>query len=429
MLSAEENELLTRVGPGTLMGDLLRQYWVPVMRATDLEETDGRSERVRLLGENLVIFRDTESRVGLLAENCCHRGASLFFGRNEECGLRCVYHGWKYNVSGQCVDMPNEPPESNFKDKVRQAAYPCREYGGMIWAYMGPRADLPPMPKLEWASVPEAQRDLKPFLRECNWVQALEGDIDTSHLYFLHARLNEDDSPALGVFHPDKHPRLELIETDYGVMYGARRKASEDTCYWRITQFMFPFHTFFPPGGALGVPGHIWVPLDDENTMVWSLIWSPDEEPPSFRPRGATGDVYPVGECLPVISDGLGRWRAKANKTNDYLLDPVKQKTQTFTGLPTITLQDQAVTESMGPICDRTREHLGTTDAMIIQVRKRLVSAAKALREQGVAPPGVDEPEYYAVRSASVLLPSSADWVEATKETVKAFSGIPVASE
>ena len=425
MLSKEDNELLTHIGPGTPMGDLVRQYWIPFMLSSDLAEADGRPLRVKLLCEDLIAFRDTHGRVGLVAENCSHRGASLFFGRNEECGLRCVYHGWKYDVDGNCVDMPNEPPESNFKEKIRHPAYPCREHGGMLWTYMGPRKEPPPMPHLEWPEVPEKQRRILPSLRQCNWVQALEGDIDTSHLYFLHGRLNPDDSPALGVYHPDRHPRLELVETDYGMMYAARREEDPEHYYWRITQFVFPFHSFFPPGGARGVPGHIWVPLDDENTMVYSLIWNPDNEPAEFRPRDGSN---PVGEMLPDTSDGLGRHRPKANKTNDYMLDPEVQKNKTFTGIPTITLQDQAVTESMGGVYDRSQEHLGTTDAMIIQVRRKLMVAARALREEGVTPPGVDEPEFYAIRTASIVLPKELNWVEATKEIVKAFTGLPVES-
>ena len=193
MLTREDNELMTRVGPGTPMGDMIRQYWTPVMRSSDLPERDSSPERIRLLGEDLVILRDTSGRVGLMAENCSHRGCSLFYGRNEEDGIRCIYHGWKYDVTGQCVDMPNEPAASNFKTKVRQRAYPCIEAGGMVWTYMGPRETPPPLPDLEWMSVPESHRRLTPFQRECNWVQALEGDIDTSHLYFLHGRLNPDD--------------------------------------------------------------------------------------------------------------------------------------------------------------------------------------------------------------------------------------------
>src|SRR5436309_1069134 len=160
MLSATDNEILSRVGPGTPMGDLVRQYWLPVMQSSELGETDGRPMRVRLAGEDLILFRDSDGKIGLLANNCAHRGASLFFGRNEEAGLRCVYHGWKFDVSGRCVDMPNEPPESNFKDKVRQQSYPCEERGGVIWTYMGPRETPPPLPALEWNMVPAEQRYL-----------------------------------------------------------------------------------------------------------------------------------------------------------------------------------------------------------------------------------------------------------------------------
>ena len=425
----EENEYLSRVGPGTPMGDLIRQYWIPALLSSELAEPDGAPLRMRLLCEELIMFRDTEGKVGLLKANCPHRGASLFFGRNEENGLRCVYHGWKFDVHGACVDMPNEPAESNFKDKIHQVAYPCREQGGVIWAYMGPREMPPPLPQLEWTLVPENHRILTPFLRECNWLQALEGDIDTAHLYFLHARLNaaEDDgakSGTLGVFHQDVHPRLFLVETDYGMMYGARRDEDDEHYYWRITQFMFPFHTFFPPGGFRGVPGHFWVPLDDENTMVWSLGWNPNEPvAPRDRSRSGAG-----GDYLPATSHPLGRRRMAANKTNDYLIDREVQRTQTFTGIPSIPMQDQAVTESMGLITDRTQEHLGSTDGMLIQVRRKLMNAAKALREQGITPPCVDEPSMYGVRSASLILRRDADWQAETREVLKAFTGLPVAT-
>ena len=275
MLSTKDNELLTRVGADAPMGKLLRQYWMPVMASDELSAPDGDPMRVRLLGEDLVIFRATSGRVGLFAENCSHRGASLFFGRNENDGLRCVYHGWMYDVTGRCVDMPSEPPESNFRDKVRQRAYPCQERGGMIWTYMGPREEPPPLPDLEWMSLPVSHRRFAPFMRECNWFQALEGDIDTSHLFFLHGRLNKEDSPALGLYHTDKHPRLEVVKTDYGVVYGANREEDPQTTYWRITQYMLPIHTLFPANPDGTVPGHMWVPLDDEHTMVWIIAWNP----------------------------------------------------------------------------------------------------------------------------------------------------------
>jgi phenylpropionate dioxygenase-like ring-hydroxylating dioxygenase large terminal subunit len=422
MLSKEDNELLTRVGPGSAMGDLLRQYWIPALLSSELPEPDGAPLRLRLLGEDLVIFRDTAGQVGLLGAHCPHRGASLYFGRNEECGLRCVYHGWKFDVTGQCVDMPSEPPESSFKHKIKATAYPCREHGGMIWAYMGPRAVPPELPALEWTTVSPEHRTVWPALRECNWAQGLEGDIDTAHLYFLHARLNSGRDESAGVFHEDVHPRLELVETAYGMMYGARREEGPDHYYWRITQFMFPFHTFFPPGGLGGVPGHIWVPLDDEHTMVWSIAWNPDG--PVMRSR-----IQPSMEFLPATSAPTGRWRPAANKQNDYQIDREAQRTTTFTGIPNIFLQDQAMTESMGPIVDRSHEHLGTTDAMVIQVRRRLIQAARALRDGGVTPPCVDDPSLYGVRSASLVLPRDVNWYEATQDVVKAYSGLPVATD
>src|SRR6516162_8078788 len=178
MLSREDNELLCRVGRGTPMGELMRQYWMPAALSSELPERDGVPLRVRLLGEDLIAFRTTSGAVGLVRNSCPHRGASLFYGRNEETGLRCVYHGWKFDVAGRCVDMPNEPPESNFKDKVHAPAYPCREQNGIIWTYMGPRDNPPSLPELELATVPESYRWIRPSVRECNWLQALEGDID-----------------------------------------------------------------------------------------------------------------------------------------------------------------------------------------------------------------------------------------------------------
>jgi phenylpropionate dioxygenase-like ring-hydroxylating dioxygenase large terminal subunit len=430
VLSKEENQLLTRVGRGTEMGELLRQYWIPALQSQELPGPDCDPLRLRLLGEDLIAFRDTNGRVGFLGNNCPHRGASLFFGRNEESGLRCVYHGWKFDTSGACLDMPNEPAESDFKHKVRAVAYPAEERGGVVWAYLGTRSSPPPLPDLEWMVVPAANRVMSKTLRECNWVQALEGDIDTAHLYFLHSRLDVDSTTAFraadsGVYHEDRHPRLHLVRTDYGMMYGAQRDEPDGRYYWRITQFMMPFHTLFPPGGLAGVPGHIWVPIDDHHTMVWFLIWNPLDAIPEGEHRlfGANPSAY-----LPTTSGPLGQWRMAANVGNDYMIDREVQRTKTFTGIPTIPLQDQAITESMGPICDRSQEHLGSTDAMVIQVRRRLLDAARALQDEQITPPGVDNPEQYRVRTASVVLDRDADWQVATREVLKAFSALPVAN-
>ncbi|HET9318973.1 MAG TPA: Rieske 2Fe-2S domain-containing protein, partial [Bryobacteraceae bacterium] len=242
MLTKEENDLLGRVGPGTATGELMRQYWLPALLSSELPDPDARPVRLRLLGENLIAFRDSAGQVGILANNCPHRGASLFFGRNEEQGLRCVYHGWKFDTSGRCVDMPNEPPESNFKEKVRALAYPTAERGGIVWLYMGPRSTPPPFPDIEPLASAECQTSA--IFRDCNWLQALEGDIDTSHLGFLHLGAVEPEQTKPGSFDyytvKDRAPRYSVVDTDFGTMYGAYRPAEADTDYWRLACYLFP---------------------------------------------------------------------------------------------------------------------------------------------------------------------------------------------
>lgn len=428
MLTAEDNAILTKVGPDTLMGNLFRQYWVPVLMSSELSEPDGPPKRLRILGEDLIAFRSTSGEVGLLANHCPHRGASLFFGRNEEEGLRCVYHGWKYDVQGRCVDMPNEPPESNFKDRIRQRAYPCREQNGAIWAYMGPRAELPPFPDLEWTQLPEGHFVLGKMLRECNWAQAFEGDIDDVHVSFLHTRLNTPTTKMARLMHTQRSPYLEVRETEGGAMYGVRREANDAEYNWRIKHFLFPSTTVVNgnmPVFQGAVFSQMWVPMDDEHTMQWRIYWSPAERLPEVLLReGAARGI----EFLPNSSDSFGQWRTVANRGNDYLLDYEVQRTAAFCGIFSVPIQDKAVQESMGPILDRTREHLGRTDGMIAKVRQRLIAAAKALAEEGRPPPGVDRPDLYAVRSAIINLPKDADWVERTRDIVRAFTDIPVAT-
>src|ERR1051326_5851022 len=254
MLTRDENELLARVGQGTAGGAVFRQYWLPAFPSEDLGGPDSDPVRIRLLGEDLIAFRDSSGRVGIVANNCPHRGASLFFGRNEENGLRCVYHGWKFDTSGACVDMPNEPAESDFKVKVKAVAYPTVEQGGVVFVYMGAEAKPPALPRLEWTLVPENQRYISMRWEYCNWAQALEGGIDSSHSSFLHSRLNPEEytgSQRRGLIYKtrDTHPRFEVVDTEYGVLIGARRNAEEDSYYWRITQFLMPFYQMIPPYG------------------------------------------------------------------------------------------------------------------------------------------------------------------------------------
>jgi phenylpropionate dioxygenase-like ring-hydroxylating dioxygenase large terminal subunit len=418
MLSREDNELLCRIGPGTPMGNLMRQYWVPAALSSELPEPDGPLLRVRLLGEDLIGFRTTSGAVGLIQNSCPHRGASLFYGRNEDEGLRCVYHGWKFDVHGQCVDMPSEPIGTTYQSKVRAQTYPCVERGGVIWAYLGPRTTPPPLPDLEPNML--AGSTLQIYQRECNWVQALEGDIDTCHTVFLHlGHVAADDTPP-GTFAryalTDRAPRYEVADTDFGVMYGAYRPAEADSHYWRMANFLFPFYAMVPTG-VLGLEKRVraWVPMDDGHTLAMTV--SLGQQPQS---RTAGRQVVGPPEVLPNTTDWYGRFRCVADAKNDYLIDRKSQKTNSYSGINAIFLQDQAVTESMGEIYDRTEEHLGTSDAMVIRTRKRLIDAAKALRDRGQVPPGVDDPKVYQQRSGGVVLPRGTDWVEATKELRKA---------
>ena len=238
MLSREENELLTRTGPGTAMGEAMRRYWIPALLAREIAGPDGPPVRVRLLGEDLVAFRDSDGRIGLLDEYCPHRRASLWFGRNEECGLRCVYHGWKFAVDGSCVDQMNEPEENQFKHKVSVTAYPTCELGGLVWAYMGPAEKIPPLPKFAWTQVPETHRHVSKVIQECNWLQGLEGGLDTSHAPILH-RLLKDDAGRGGIKPSNPYvragaPRLVVDITDYGYQYTGIRRLGDAEMHARI---------------------------------------------------------------------------------------------------------------------------------------------------------------------------------------------------
>jgi phthalate 4,5-dioxygenase oxygenase subunit len=434
MLPADENELLTRIGPETPMGALQRHYWQPVLLSSELPRPDGPAMRVRLLGEDLVAFRDSSGRVGLLAANCAHRGAPLCYGRNEENGLRCVYHGWKYDVSGKCVDMPNEPPASNFKDKVQHTAYPCQERGGVIWTYLGALDPPPPLPAFEWLDLPADQRYMSKRMQYCNWVQALEGEIDQSHVSFAHRRLdggtNANTTRKVDTYRvADTHPRFEVLDTDYGVVIGAGRQAEEGMAYWRITQFLMPFWAMTGPYGENPIR-HTrgWMAMDDHTTMMFSVTFHPLRplaEDEIGRMRAGSGAGY-VGESnfLPPDSEPGGAWRPKVGRHNDYLWSQELQRTTFFSGFADFWAQDAAMQEGMGPIYNRASEHLGTSDLGVIRVRQRLLQAAKALRDRGTRPPAALQPELYRVRGAAVLLPDGVPWFEASEEQRQVIEGV-----
>ena len=385
---------------------------------------------MRLLGEDLIAYRDTSGKVGLLAERCAHRGASLFFGRNEQDGLRCVYHGWKYNTAGTCVDLPSEPGDSTFKNRVRQVAYPCEERNGVIWAYLGPLSEPPALPDLEAFCVRKTQRYITRTLRECNWLQALEGDIDSSHISYLHSVFNPKIFPYrdFEFRHRDRSPSFEVTPTEYGAVYGARRSV-DDQYHWRIAQFLMPFYTIIPPNDPTRIHLSAWVPIDDENTQFWGILWNPTQDMPESELESKKYPIpgFELDEYLPDGRSPLERGRLAGNAANDYLIDYEAQKDKRFSGIPTFHLQDKAMTESMGGIADRSLEHLGRSDSMIIQVRRRIITSLKAFESDQAAPPGVEDPSIYAVRSASLLLDRNVNWLEGAEKYLKAFSEMPVA--
>jgi nitrite reductase/ring-hydroxylating ferredoxin subunit len=376
-----------------------------------------------LLGEQLIGFRETSGKVGLLQNNCPHRGASLFFGRNEEEGLRCVYHGWKFAADGTCTDMPNEPAESDFRTKVKAVAYPTVERGGIIWAYLGPRSVPPPLPDLEANILPDATVTITQ--QPANWMQILEGHIDTLHAGFLHyGSLKPEDQPA-GTFSEyqikDRTAHLEIVDTESGAAYGAHRPGGPGETYWRIAQWMLPSYSISPPGVlGLGKRFAIEVPMDDHHTLIWQASIGRGRPTSGLNLAGAS-----TLRMEPNTTDWFGRFRTVPNVDNDFLVDRDLQRANAgpngYTGIQGIPPQDAAMTVSMGTLYDRSHEHLGTSDMMVIRVRRRLLAAARALAAHGVTPPGVDTPESYRVRGGQVFLPDGADWFEATRELRRAF--------
>jgi phenylpropionate dioxygenase-like ring-hydroxylating dioxygenase large terminal subunit len=381
--------------------------------------------RLRLLGEDLLGFRATDGSVGIIDPYCPHKLANLFWGRNEEQGIRCVYHGWKFDTAGNCVDMPNEPADSNFKDKVKQNTYPTREAGGVIWIYMGPKDKMPAeLPQLEWARAPKGYQVVTKWLQRTNWAQGMEGEIDTSHISFLHGGRGPEWVPnypgtnsvtggrpgTLDVKRAraqrDGSPILTLRETPYGFTYGARRDAGEGDYYWRVTRWLYPFYSLIA-GGNTG--GRCWVPIDDHHTWTFGYQCRDDRpytqeevdyiwEGRTFPPRVTRGTF--------TLPDGyvIDSWIPVANKENDYLIDRNIQKYGNFSGIWGLNEQDRSIQEAMGSIVDRSREHLGTSDIAGIAARRLLIRMARNL-QNGIEPECLENVDAYRVRAIDVVAP------------------------
>ena len=417
VLSRVENDRLTQVGVGTPMGETLRRYWLPALLSDEVPEPDCPPVRVRLLGEDLVAFRDSSGQVGLLEEFCPHRRTSLFLGRNEEGGLRCVYHGWKFDKSGDCLHMMNEPEDSDYHTKVKAISYPVVEMGGVAWAYMGPTDRQPAPPRFEWTQVPDSHRLISKNRQECNWLQALEGGIDTAHAPILHRRITTaTNRPGIGVDTPfvtGKAPKVEGDRTDYGYRYaGVRELEGEGKNFIRAYHYVLPFHQMRPQQFGLSggttrtmIAGHCWVPIDDENSMVFNWLYSYGDEPLSDADRDIERQLGRGPEDLDE------NYRAKRNRDNDWMIDRKVQKHETFTGIEGINTQDQAVQESMGSIVDRSSENLAASDMAIVIARRMLLGAAETVADGG-DPPGLSE-SYYKLRAIDCVLPEDAIWQEA----------------
>jgi len=414
-----DSEAITKVGPDAPMGQFMRRFWLPAAISSEVK-SDGDPLRLMLLGEKLIAFRDSSDRVGIMDHRCPHRCASLFYGRNEANGIRCVYHGWKFDAEGNCIEMPNVPKDQVFKHKVKAKAYKVIERNGVIWVYMGKPQEAPDLPALSANLLPEDDVTIRFILRECNWLQAMEGDLDTSHVGFLHAGSARTED----VSHKKDHhrfvvgsraPEYKVCDTDWGVMYGAHRPADKGETYWRIGQFLFPFWTMQPAGKfseffiARG-----WVPMDDEHMMFVVIHRKTGDLGQQGAPVIGLSHEY---ESQSNTTDWYGRWRLVANAQNDYLIDRAVQKNGSYTGIEGLHIQDQAITESMGKITDHSFEHLAPSDIMITHVRRRLLLAVRAFEKNGSLPPlATNASIYQNVRSGYFVAPEDQDWLEAYKE-------------
>ena len=431
MISHDDNELLVRVGPGTDMGRMMRLYWIPFLLARDLE-VDGQPHRVRLLCEDLVAFRDSAGRVGLVDHACPHRGAPMVFARNEHEGLRCMYHGWKFAVDGSCKQMPAEPNGERMCQNVRIKSYPVQERHGVLWTYMGPDKTPPPLPQLEWNLVPEERVALSMRVQECNWLQALEGEIDSAHAAILHGRVDEAGVINQWRQAQDLMPKFECELHGAGVNIAARRKAGDGQEYIRVNQFLMPFWTLVPPQKQFPeLSGHAWVPVDDEHTLCLMFSYHPSE--PLYEksrqvfkhghrgrdtghPSDASFEPRPVTVPFP-------KYWSRYNRANAYQFDHELQKKTFNSGVPGLWTQDAAYQSGVVAIYDRTQEHLGVTDTGIVRTRRLLIDSARQLAKAGQRPASAERPELSMWRAVSLTLPAGTDWREAGGEFMRARLG------
>jgi phthalate 4,5-dioxygenase oxygenase subunit len=372
LLTKEENELLTRTGRGTPMGELMRRYWIPVLLTEEVPAPDCPPVQVRIMGEDLVAFRDSLGRIGLLDEHCSHRGTSLFYGRNEDCGLRCIYHGWKYDAAGNVLDTPAEPEGSSFKDRLNHPAYPTREAAGVVFAYMGPPEKQPLFPSYIYAQLPVENTRVTKSIQDCNYLQGVEGECDSTHLTFLHRFFTNRDPRRPLLQHPVKEYTIE--ETDFGLRLIAVREPEPNRSYVRVSSVVLPTYCWIP-GATKSV--HTYIPIDDEHSWRINLGYQVD---------APFDDSTPNPNAEPWFDSDYRKIR---NQNNHYLIDREKQRTENFTGLgPNFVIHDSMATESMGSIFDRGREHLGLSDKAVIAMRRYYLELLQSF-QRGEELPGL----------------------------------------
>jgi len=413
MLTAEENELLCRVEGDAPMGQLMRRHWIPACLSEEVTEPDGAPVRTRLLGEDLVVFRDSDGRLGVLDEYCPHRRVSLAFGRNEECGLRCLYHGWKMDVEGNVLEMPSEPGASGFAEKVKHKAYPVREWGGFVWTYMGPAETMPEFEPPAFAPTEQTRVSVVKIHVPCNWAQILEGQIDSAHSSTLHASDMRpgkvEQAKALDTHwvrpSTDKSPHMEVERTSFGFHYAAIRRPitnAQTHDYVRKTVYIAPFTALIPPNVTYNV-ATLLGPTDDTHTAFYFIAWSEtggiDQE--AWR-------KFNVARPGIDLDAGFNNLRTREN---NYLQDRNAMKLGNSTGIAGIPNQDIAMWVTMGPIADRSRERVGASDLAIVEFRRLMVEAARTMAAGGPAL-GTTKPHIPQVSISSYegVVPKGTDW-------------------
>lgn len=416
MLTPAENDLMCRVENGAPMGDIFRRHWLPACLIEEVAEPDCDPVKIKLLGENLVVFRDTDGRVGILDEQCPHRRASLAFGRNEECGLRCLYHGWKFDVDGNAVEMSSEPDGSGLVEKVKIKSYPVQEGSGFVWVYMGPIEKMPEFELPVFQPTPETNVATSKVIVNCNWAQILEGAIDSAHSSTLHssdmlpARI--PGAAAQDTFwqrpSTDKSPRMVLQRTPFGFRYTAIRRPIQNAKthnYYRTTLFIAPYSVHIPSNDLYNI-SIMHVPMDDEHTYFYFIAFG--------------GETCPDTEAwrkflhLQVGIDVDAQFNNSRTLANNYKQDRQAMKLGNMTGVPGIPNQDVIMWETMGPVADRSADRLGASDLAVVEFRKLMVDAAKAYQKDGTVI-GRTEPRIPQrfLRSFEGVVEKSVDWRKA----------------